>query len=57
MDVIEQLETLRISDSDFFGASTEQQHIYAEKNEMLDDCLEIVWKWIREHYLELELIT
>ena len=57
MDIIEQLETLRIHDSDFFGASTEQQHIYAGKNEMLDDCLEIVWKWVREHHLELELIT
>ena len=48
MDVIEQLETLRINDSDFFGASTEQQHIYTGKNEMLDECLEIVWKWLKE---------
>ena len=56
MDIIEQLETLRIPDSDFFGAQIEQQRIYAGKNEMLDDCLEIVWKWIREHHLELELI-
>ena len=37
MAVIEQLETLRINDSDFFGVSTEQQHIYAGKNEMLDN--------------------
>jgi len=56
MDIIEQLETLRIPDSDFFGAQIEQQRIYAGKNEMLVDCLEIVWKWIREHHLELELI-
>ena len=56
MDIIEQLETLRIPDS-LFGDSAEQQLICAEKNEMLDDCLEIVWKWIREHHLELELIT
>lgn len=57
MELIEQLESLRISDSDFFGVSTERQRIYAGKNEMLDDCLEIVWKWICEHHLELELIT
>ncbi len=57
MDIIEQLETLRIPDSDFFGISTEQQRIYAGKNRMLDDCLEIVWKWIREHHLELEPIA
>lgn len=57
MDIIEQLETLRIHDSDFFGTPIEQRRIYAGKNEMLDDCLEIVWKWIREHHLELELIT
>ena len=57
MDIIEQLETLRIPDSDFFGTPIEQRRIYAGKNEMLNDCLEIVWKWIREHHLELELIT
>lgn len=56
MDLIEQLEALRIPDS-LFGDSAEQQYICVEKNEMLDDCLEIVWKWIREHHLELELIT
>lgn len=57
MELIEQLEALRINDSDFFGVSTEQRHIYEGKNEMLDDCLEIICKWIREHHLELELIT
>ena len=56
MDIIEQLETLRISNSDF-GTSIEQRRIYAGMNEMLDDCLKIVWKWIHEHHLELELIT
>ena len=39
---------------DFFGASMEQQYCYERANEMLDDCLEIVWSWIREHRLELE---
>ena len=48
MNVIEQLETLRIHDSDFFGAPIEQRRIYAGKNEMLDDCLGIVWKWLKE---------
>ena len=52
MDLIEQLETLRIPDSDFFGTPIEQRRIYAGKNEMLDDCLEIVWKWLqKEGYL------
>ena len=52
MDVIEQLETLRIHDSDF-GDSAEQQHICAGKNEMLDDCLEIIWKWLdQEGYIQ-----
>ena len=48
MDLIERLETLRIPDSDFFGTSIEQRRIYAGKNEMLNDCLEIVWKWLKE---------
>lgn len=57
MDIIEQLETLRIPDSDFFGIPIEQRRIYAGQNEMLNECLKIVWKWIHEHHLELELIT
>ena len=48
MDLIEQLESLRIPDSDFFGTPIEQRRIYAGKNEILDDCLEIVWKWLKE---------
>lgn len=53
MDIFEQLETLRIPDSDFFGTPIEQRRIYAGKNEMLDNCLKIIRKWIREHYLKL----
>lgn len=53
MDLLEQLEALRISDSDFFGVSTERRLIYESKNEMLDDCLEIVWKWFREKNLNI----
>ena len=56
MNVIEQLETLRIPDSDFFGLSPEKQDALTRANDMLDDCLEIVWKWICQHHLELELI-
>lgn len=52
MDLIEQLEALRIPDS-IFGDSAEQQYVCAEKNKMLDDCLEIVWKWIRERDLNI----
>jgi len=49
MDLIEQLETLRISDNDFFGQSYEKQCAYARANAMLDDCLEIVWKWLLDN--------
>lgn len=48
MDLIEQLEVLRISDSDFFDAYDTQYWEYLGKNEMLDDCLEIVWKWLQK---------
>jgi hypothetical protein len=48
MNLIEQLETLRISDNDFFGQSYEKQCAYTRANAMLDDCLEIIWKWLKE---------
>ena len=52
MDLIEQLETLRIPDSDFFGESYERQKRYERANDMLDDCLEIVWQWLyQEGYI------
>lgn len=52
MDLIEQLETLRISDNDFFGQNYEKQYAYTRANAMLDDCLEIIWKWLqKEGYL------
>ena len=54
MDLIEQLETLRIPDSDFFGISNEMRHRFESKNDMLDNCLEIVWKWLCKHK---EIIT
>lgn len=52
MDLIKQLESLRISDSSFFGVGYETQCAYERANSMLDECLEIVWKWICEHHLE-----
>ena len=52
MNLIEQLESLRISDSSFFGVGYETQCAYERANDMLDECLEIVWKWlIKEGYL------
>ena len=36
------------SDIAFFGQSLECQRRYERANAMLDDCLEIVWKWLQE---------
>ena len=53
MDLIEQLESLRILNSDFFETPIEQRRIYAGKNEMLNECLKIVWKWlVKEGYIK-----
>jgi len=53
MDLIEQLETLRIPDSDFFGATFAEECKFSRANEMLDDCLEIVWQWLdQEGYIQ-----
>lgn len=43
--LFDELETLRIPDSDFFGQPTEIQHCYERANQMLDDCLDILWKY------------
>ena len=43
-DIFEQLESLRISDSSFFGVGYETQCAYERANNMLDECLEIVQK-------------
>lgn len=48
MDLIDSLEALRIPDSDFFCQPPEIQHCYERANDMLDDCLEIIWKWLYE---------
>lgn len=52
MDLIEHLESLRISDTDYFAVGYETECAYDRANDMLDECLEIVRKWIREHHLE-----
>lgn len=52
MDLIEQLESLRISDSSFFGVGHETQCAYERENSMLDECLEIVQKWLKERNIE-----
>ena len=48
MDLIEQLETLRIPDEAFLNRSNETKEAYRLLNARLDDCLEIVWKWLKE---------
>jgi len=52
MNLIERLEELRYSDSDLMNAFHDEFYKYLGANEMLDNCLEIVWKWIREHHLD-----
>ena len=49
MDLIEQLEELRYSDSDLMNAFHDEFYKYLGANEMLDDCLEIVWKWLLDN--------
>lgn len=48
MNLIEQLELLRIPDSDFFGIDKETQDAYERANQMLDDCLDIVYKYFKK---------
>lgn len=48
MDLIERLESLRIPDSEFFNISYEKQCAYTRANAMLDDCLDIIYEWLKE---------
>jgi len=43
--LFDELEELRIPESDFFGQSSEVQRCYERANQMLDDCLDILWKY------------
>lgn len=50
MSIIEQLENLRHSIGVFYADETDYARDLAA-NEMLDDCLEIIWKWLQERNL------
>ena len=51
-DLLDRLEGLRISDSDFFGKDYATQCAYEKANDMLDDCLQIVYDYFGEHMSE-----
>ena len=48
MDLIEQLESLRVSDSEFFDVSDETRARLEGKIDMLDEVLEIVYQWLQK---------
>lgn len=52
MELIERLELLRILESDFFGLSTEKREALSRANDMLDECLKVVRKWLKENQLD-----
>lgn len=53
MDLITQLEELRYSDGALLYASDTEYWEYLGSNNMLDKCLEIVWKWLdQEGYIQ-----
>ena len=53
MDLIEYLEELRYSNSALMNAFNDEFYKYLGANKMLDNCLEIVWKWlIKEGYVK-----
>lgn len=41
-ELLEELEGLRISESNYFDVSERKREAYDRANEMLDDCIEIV---------------
>ena len=49
MDLIKQLEALRISRMDLVCCSLEKYDEYIARNEAIDDCIKIVEKWIKEN--------
>ena len=51
-DLLDRLEGLRISDGDFFGKDYATQRAYEKANDMLDDCLQIVYDYFGEHMFE-----
>lgn len=49
--LIERLQSLRISDSDYFGISYETECAYDKANDMLDECLQVVYDFCKENNL------
>ena len=47
--LLERLEQLRISESDFFGQSEAIRTAYEKANDMLDACLQEVYEFFQEH--------
>ena len=56
MDLIAQLEQLRYSDDALVNASDTNYWEYLGANNMLNECLEIVVKWMEKKKLEFEII-
>ena len=48
-ELLERLEGLRIPDSEFFGKPMEIQWGYEKANDMLDDCLQMVYDYFIEN--------
>lgn len=48
-DLFSSLEDLRIPDSDFFGQPEAKRMAYEEANNMLDECLQIIYDYFQEH--------
>jgi len=52
MELIELLEKLRYSDDALINASDTYYWEYLGANNMLDNCLEIIWQWLyQEGYI------
>ena len=56
MDLIEQLEALRPTIGVYYAEDTDYARDLAAE-EMLDSCLEIIWKWLRKKGLLDEVIN
>ena len=48
-DLFSRLEDLRIPDSDFFGQTEEKRMAYEKANNMLDECLQIIYNYFQEN--------
>lgn len=47
-DLIERLENLRINDSSFFNVTPKIQFAYEKANDMLDECLQVIYDYFQE---------